>query len=447
VAEVVQAQVGRKATIQATSRTAEFVCIALAIWTLHGCAPAEDDPPPASSSETAKTATKETQDPTPTPKSAKEAVEQVLKRCHGILMSAEDMANSAIKLRRSADDTVPEQVKLGAEDCIKITLRDRTKKVLTATGHAWHVFPYETPVVCEPIEGKKLARFRRFQQLLRTALLEPLYKFEKAKRQGPNIYALTLPFGETWQLELREVKTPKGKIVLLPYELSGPPGKVVFGKHLHTGVTHLPKKVMLGEFGLRWFALELTGLTFGESVFADPRKARNKEVIVPTRWSPDPPIGDVGFKTVAAKTALVLVDPGNWESRFELAKKNSAELGGQGQMGADEIDFLFDEGGKRYIAMVFTEAPKNIGGKPFVAKKHQRILKLPQQRVAIVYPKHGSLEACEKVAEKLLSAFIAENKLEVTGAMRITPWVFFDKALPSKRELNHLRIGFEIPVR
>jgi hypothetical protein len=374
-------------------------------------------------------------------------VEQVLSRCHGSLKSAAGMATCFVELRRTADDTTPEHVKLGADDCVQITLRDKTKKLLSVTGRGWHVFPYATPAKSEPIEGAALAKFRRLQRLLRAALLEPLYRFERATRQGPTVYALHLPRGETWRLELREVRSPEGEMLLLPYELSGPPGKVTFAEHRFHGVTNLPKKVELDEFGTRWIYLKLSGVTFAETVFADPTETNTPKpsIVQPEGFQADPPVGEVGLKTVAAKTALLLVDPGDWDARFRLLLKTGKELVSQGQCAAD-LDFLFDRGGKRYLAMPFEPAAEDEGGKVFEKQDHQRVLKIPVQRVAIVYPRNGSLASCEKAARKLLDAYVATNNLEPAGPMRIIPWVEIDKDLPTERQLNHLRIGFELPI-
>ena len=57
----------------------------------------------------------------------------------------------------------------------------------------------------------------------------------------------------------------------------------------------------------------------------------------------------------------------------------------------------------------------------------QTLAKTPVQRVAIVYPKRGSLSSCEKAARKLLDAFLAKHGLKPAGPLRIIPWVEIDE--------------------
>lgn len=372
-------------------------------------------------------------------------IDALLDRCHGTLRGATEMANCSIKLRRTPDEANPWHVLIGSENSMRITLRDKRRKIETR-GHAWLVPSATEGGSPTELKGEERTEFQRLQKLIRSLVLAPLYGPHKVTRQGPTVFAIIHPGGETWRLEL-DVFTPKDQpAVLLPAKLSGPGGTVTMHSYLHTGVTHWPKKVTLDSFGEHWFQMQLSGLVFNPSVFTTPgMKISQGKAKVRRDFAPASPPNQPVLTDVPARSCLVVPDPGTWKARFAKLLENGKTLSEQGQQPAD-LDFFYVENNTRYLAMPFEMAEVRSGGKPFVVRKGQKIVHFPAQQIVQVYPDNGSMEACEAKARKLIDAFVAAEGLQAQGPLRAMPWIQVDRELPPARMLQHLRIGFELPV-
>ena len=300
--------------------------------------------------------------------------------------------------------------------------------------------------------AKQESRLDRLQTLLRATLLEPLYQASEVARQNPTTYHLVTKSGAKWKLVLRLARPPKGRAVFLPFTLTSVDSlSVKFVTHLHTGVTHLPRKVEYSGFGAHWFSLENSGIDYLPAAFTDPTKERdptNTGIVITTAGAArlqrcgDPP----EILDVPARTCLIAgKDPGDWDDRVALLNSQSKKLATQGQERVPDVyDFIYEEDGARYWAMPFQMRP--VGGKPFVPRKGQKILRLLAQTVVKYFPKTGSLEKCEKAAAKVLRTYVEKNGLKVAGPLRISPWVSPVDGVPPPNVQNRMRVQFELPI-
>ncbi|MCA8958567.1 MAG: hypothetical protein KDC87_20995 [Planctomycetes bacterium] len=370
-------------------------------------------------------------------------VDAVLQRCHGILRSAEKMGNVHLTLGTRADDPEPQHITMSSAGGMRINYPDHSVDVCLPKGPraesgAWRLVAGDA---AKPHDAPAAARLRRLEAMLRAALLAPLYRVAKATRQGPNVFALVLPGGATWRLELHSVTPPKGPAVLLPKSLQNGADRIEFVTYRHTGITHLPDEVVLGELGKRWMFLRGSGFVFHERWFSDPfapEHGKPGKELVQTDAPPVPPDGTPALTTLAPATCLVFDDPGTWPLRFDAFDAHGRELGDLGQQAAD-LDFVFTEGGKRYVAMPF-----RMFSLPFVAQPQQKILRLPQQRTAIVFLTTGSLEECERRGATLLREFAAKQGLKAIGPMRARPYIQAEDR--STFDPEKLRVRCELPV-
>jgi hypothetical protein len=378
------------------------------------------------------------------PEDASAAVDALLQRSHSVLRGADKLANAIVMLGRSADDPSGEQVILSSGDRMHVTRRDGRVDV-RLPGGAWRITKGEKPIA---LDAPAQQRLDRFQTLLRAALLEPLYRAQKLSRQGPTVYQLIMAGGETWRLEVATFQPDQGDAIILPKSLSGPAGELTWLEYRHNGtVTHLPRVMQLGEFGKVWYTLEDSDLAIDEGWYTDPlspapTRKRNKRLIQDDSVS-SLKVGIPVLGHTRASRSLILSDPGSWPGRYDLAEEQGAILGTQGQEAAD-LDFVFEAGGKRYFAMPFMMNRET--GRPFVALPGQVVERLPDQRVVLVRPPKGSLEACEKAARAALAAFVAEHKLQVTGPLRLRPMVEMGVRPKSMRGLEQLWVHCELPV-
>lgn len=374
------------------------------------------------------------------------AIAALVATCHGVLQGQAKMTSALLHLRHNKNDDLPEQVILWTEDRMRIVRRNRQVDIRLAQG-AWRLTPHASAV---EHGADKIEKLDRLQSLLRAALLEPLYRAKKVALQGPSVYALTLADGTTWQLEVRSFKPTHGDAVFLPWKLKGPAGELTWHRYLHTGVTHLPDRMGLGEFGERLLSLEASDLTLDESWFSDPL---NPDYVTPGRSETFVRDTNPGVKRqpgkprigyTRASRSIVLADPGTWTERAALVNQHARRLYAQGQEG-DDLEFLFERDGVRCYAIPFTM--RRDDGCPFVPDKDQEVLRLPRQRAVILRTSPLKIAEARATAGVILEQYVATNKLKVAGPLRIRPFIEMDQLIQGKLVVEEVEVQFELPIK
>jgi len=366
-------------------------------------------------------------------------VDQLLRRCHNTLRGS--MGNAFLELTKDGaketDKVLLGRGANGKPGYLRITHAHSRTSILNERHAGRYVREADGRYTSIELTADQQKQLRDLNALLRAALLRPLYKATRVHRQGPNVYRLILKGGETWRLEV----DPKTN---LPRSLTGPPGKVTFLEHKATGVTFLPKLVILGSLGKHHLNLIDSGLAFNKPYFEDPETplGRFKEIrkfTTPAAESRKPVM-----QMLTGRNSLLLPDPGDWEKRIALVGTHARELYGQGQAGADLL-FFYAEKGKRYMAIPF-EPDIDRGSKPFLRKKHQHVVRRPPQLVAVVYVE-GSEASAATAGRKALEDFLQKRKLRATGPLRVIPYVALERGAPGPAKLEKLKIRLELPVR
>ena len=410
---------------------------ALLLWPLVGCHKS-----PVTDGEVASGNTI----PTPLPGDPQAAVQALVKTSHGILAGEQRMASALLHLRRSKDDDLPEQVILWTQNRMRLVRRNRQIDIRLPQG-AWRVTPHTSAI---EHTGQKLQNLDKLQDLLRSALLKPLYQASDVKQTAPTVYDLSNANGVSWKLEVRSFKPLQGDAVFLPWKLTGPSGQIIWHDYLHTGITHLPRRVTLGALGERFVSLEASQLTLDENWFTDPLNPSyvtpgtdelvlHNESLSLDRTADKPRIG-----YTRASRSVVLEDPGTWEERVTLTNQEARRLYKQGQEG-DDLDFLFESEGVSYYAIPFIIRDGN--GKPFVPEQNQRVLRIPRQRVVILRTKPRHLREARKFADETLKQFVSKNQLDVIGPLRTRPFIEMDQLIKGRLSVGKIEVQFELPIR
>lgn len=370
-------------------------------------------------------------------------VDRMLKRCHGPVKGSMD--NAYLELRKEGSKPTdkpadkPDKVLLGGTgkktDYLRITHPDSSTSILNGK-QVWRYLRSQHGYTKVKLTDAQKKDVRDLHGMLRACLLRPLYEAKTVRRQGPNVYQLILKDGETWRLEV-DPKTD------LPKSLTGPPGKVTFHEHKATGVSFMPKVVTLGRLGKHHMNLIDSGLIFNKPYFEDPETplARFKATrrIAAPRHDPRTPF----LQRLPGRNSLVLPDPGDWEERIALLGKNGRELYSQGQASADQL-YFYKEKGKRYMAIPF-EPDIDRGSQPFLRKSHQHVVHRPPQLVAVIETR-GTEASAVTAGTKALDTFTKKHKLQVTGPMRVIPFVAPEKGVPDAKDLENLKVRLELPV-
>ena len=408
-------------------------------WVLCACTDPANGDPTTPRSEPGAT------EPAALPADPQAAIATLLKECHGVLQGEARMASSLLNMRHSEHDDLPEQVILWTQDRMRIVRRNRQIDIRLPQG-AWRLTPHASAAEHSP---EKTSRLDRLQSLLRAALLEPLYRTQTATRVSPSLYQLTLADGAVWELEVRAFQPKQGRAVFLPWRLKGPPGSVVWHRYLHTGVTHLPEKMGLGEFGDRFVSLEASDLTLDEGWFSDPLSpgfttpnGRGSTISEASTDVGSRDIPWIGF--TRASRSVVIKDPGSWPERATRVNKEARRLFGQGQEG-DDLEFLFEQDGVAYYAIPFMM--RRDGGRPFVAEPDQVILRLPRQRAVLLRTSARNIAEARASALAILDKFVKANKLEASGPLRTRPFVEMERLIQGELAIEEVEVQLELPIK
>lgn len=387
-------------------------------------------------------------------------IESILERCHGVLRGRKKMSNSLVELRGSAEDTAQETLLLGEGARLRVTRRNGTIDMSTPEG-AWRTRPHAAAEALDETSRRALGRYR---QLVSAALLAPLYAAAKVTREDPFVYTIVTrgegegeaEGGEAWRLTLSGRRVTEGSTtrnVLLPEKLQGPTGLIVFEEYLHTGVTHLPSVVVLGEVGRRWFRLVRSDVELLPHVFADPTSgpADRSTAIAGPGWAHGNGPGGrpAALVTVPNRRCLAFRAAATWEGRQRQIAEHGSALAAAGQEASD-LDFLFDEKGQRWYAMPFRRRDGEGDGEPFVPPTGQRLVTIENERAVAVTPPRGTMAECEAAARTAIESFLASEAgrgLTPAGPLRIKPYLEPERGPPTPQQLKNLRVDFELPVR
>jgi len=384
--------------------------------------------------------------PAALPTDPRAAITTLVETCHGVLQGEAKMTSALLNLRHGEDDDLPEQVILWTEGRMRIVRRNRQVDIRLPQG-AWHLTPHASAL---EHESSKIEQLDRLQSLLRAALLEPLYRAKNVVQVGPSAYDLTLTDGTVWKLQVQSFKPAQGDAVFLPWKLAGPAGRLTWHSYLHTGVTHLPKEMELGEFGKRLVSLEASNLTLDDGWFSDPL---NPDYVTPDNKQAVLRDGNPGaghqpgkprIDYTRASRSIVIKDPGTWTERAALVNQEARRLYAQGQEG-DDLEFLFERDGTACYAIPFTM--RRDGGRPFVPEQGQDVLRLPRQRAVILRTSPMEIAAAKATARTILDKFVKTNGLEVAGPLRIRPFIEMDQVIQGKLTVEEVEVQFELPIK
>jgi hypothetical protein len=370
--------------------------------------------------------------PRPLPEEPAALVETLLEYCHGPLQGG--LGSVCIELREHAGD----EPTLVALDGLRLRADGPDRSVLLAVrDRAWRCPPSSPPMALEGAEREQALALR---DLLSAAYLAPLYGKERVTRQGPTVLAVQARAGATWRLEY----DPDAR---LPRSLGGPCGVVVFEEFNDTGAARLPRRVRLGDLGVRHLQLRATDLVFEDYTFRDPAGAaeaaprpRRLQREAAADAKPTAP----RIEVIESAMFLVIDDPESWAERAAAIGAHGAALGEQGQVG-EPLPFLFEEGGVRRIGIPFVPG-EHSGFRPFVARDGQVVRRAKRHRAAVVFIDKGRIEHALERGPKLLADFVAAEGIAAAGPLRTIPYLAWERGAPDSARLARVAVRFELPL-
>ncbi|MEM7204780.1 MAG: hypothetical protein AAF628_31275 [Planctomycetota bacterium] len=367
---------------------------------------------------------------------ARAKLEAVLERHHGPLRGTFDRV--VLELRETPE---AKPVRIAAElpDQLRVD-RPGRRVDLWVKGDGWLC---QSGAAASRLQGDGLAELAALRQCVRALTLDPLVRADQVREMGPGIFALVMPGGETWRLELDAAQDHVR-------ELRGPAGAVTFVEFLRTGVTTLPRLVDLPGIGKRHVKFAATDLWLSPAVFRDPfvsvdatRKAtkpHRQTVIAPTRELPK----HAEIQELPAKSFLVLEDPGDWQERAAAVTAAGNTLGARGQM-PDGLPTYLTDGTRRLLLIPFRPDP-NGGHQPFVRGPKETLRHDPPREVAVVAPPADTWDRALAEGRRRLAELIASEGRKADGPLHVTP--FIEPTMPPDAGLRKaLQLRLEQPLR
>jgi hypothetical protein len=364
-------------------------------------------------------------------------IDAVLDHHQGALRGT--FAHAVVELRPAEADP-PVQALLALPDRLRLDWPDGHTEVLVE-GAGWRCAGREPAV---RLAGEELKALQQMRHHLRALTLAPLGEAERVERAGPGVFALVLPGGETWRLEVNEAS-------LQIEELRGPAGAVRFTTFLSTGVTVLPRTVELPGLGTRWVSFRATDLTvLHPGLFADPtlllrdlsdrpRATRTTALRNPAEQPAAPELQDIDGRMFLAHP-----DPGSWEERRRIILRDGAALDAKGQAPGGLPTYRLAEGHTELL-IPFRPDPER-GHPPFVSGPDDVVRHLPAHRAAVVAPPPGPWDEALERGRAMLAKYLQDNDLVTDGDLLCIPFLEVER-VPDAKQREHLPLRLEQPVR
>lgn len=373
----------------------------------------------------------------------KQLVEALLQTCHGPRKGRETMGRVLLELGPAGAEDLGEQAILASGRRMRYQHADGEVEIATPTAH-WRAV---ASTGLHQLEGEAAAQLDRRHGLLRACVLAPLYRAVQIEA-GAAPGTLRLRRGKAiWELHTRGLRRKDGSAVLVPDRLQGPAGAVRFLEYFDSGAMLIPSLVELAGFGTLRMRIKATDLVFDPRVFDDPLGSHGVEQKHSRRRPGDtrPPDGNVVLRYVPPRQIMIVEDDSaDWPARIRLMNEAPRILGKQGQEAAD-LNYLYEDGGKRYIGFPFQPYDK-----PFVALPEQRILRRDEQKVLVLYARPGPAYAARvATAREALEKALRDKDLRASGPLRVIPYLDEAqgrKVLPDPGALDQMPLRLELPV-
>jgi hypothetical protein len=358
-------------------------------------------------------------------RAAHRVVAAILDRCHGKRRGT--FAKSVVELRRSPADE-PRTLSLDLPERMLSGTSDGRQELVRPDG-AW-TWPVGEPA--SPLDDGAREELVRLRDLLGYVFLLPLERNRNAERVAGDRLRLRDGAGEEYLLAYDpDTDTPVA--------LSGPAGEVRFVAHFDSGVTRIPTVVELGSVGRLHLRVLETGFVFEPSVFEVPdlRPDPGTSIVL------GPRIESSEVITVAPRSWLMFPDPGDWSSRMELCAAAGSRLAPKGFRNGGDPLLVKDEQGSWFVIQFL---PARDDPDPVEPETGERLVELPECRLAIVRPEAGNWEERLASGRRALARLIEERGLRPSGPVRAAVNVYGKDPAARPDVLRTTPIALEQPV-
>lgn len=352
-------------------------------------------------------------------------VEAVLEECHRPLRARMQRVKATVELEGEAplllQAALPDRARIRAGKDEWLVVDGRVRAL---TGAA-----------VSPPEAQRL---RDIVAVVDAAAFGPLYRAASCAR-ADDAYTLLDDSGRPTQLTLFAQ-------TLLPSSFHRWEDRVDVLDYLRTPTSWVARLLAHPRLGPCRVVFEDGGVQFPDGYFdrpgdgAQPRKVIRAPVpgVVVETQSPTPIVVD------GKATQLVMLPaPGDWAARHDAYRPVVEELQLQGQRIAGFPCLFVDEDRSGLMAAPFRQRP---GGDRFAAPDGFVLSEVPAQRILVVYPPDGDVDARVAAGRRLLERALANRGLVAAGPMIAQPFLHLHEAPPTPAELSAASVRVWVPI-
>ena len=363
---------------------------------------------------------------------AAEGPERVLRECHGEIRGMDRVAarvwlpdQTMLKLFTR----LPHDIRVAYPDG-GVQILDRSRAVGVRRGPG-------NQIAFEALDPTAAERLRAIRALIDVATLGPIRRATACERLGPQVFQISQPDGDPWQLTLQPDS-------LLVERLSGNGYDATIDEHLRTSVSRIVRRVTLAPLGTCTLRLHSVDFQFDDTLFRTQQQAAARVVATdkPTMPAGLPLIQmnrELRPKTPKVSQTkelwwLVMDDPGDWDKRSQVVQDQLARLREHDQKLAGFAGFLV-EGGTAKLAIGFRKQDKD--GPAFDPPNGWDVRHIPAQQALVVFPPSGSVEDRINVGTRQLQEQLLEQGLRATSPILAQPYFHLNEGLPPQSRLTN----------